>query len=177
MNLRTKVSRSEGQAEVECLVIAIRKILVPVDFSKPSVNSAHYALGLCRLLGARLKLVHVIETGPLLTYGGTPMVVDSMALEESLRESAESEMRKLEQRLRAPRVQVSSEVVTHSRGVPDRICELASEFGADWIVLATHGRSGFNKFILGSMADKVVRMSPCPVLTVRDTVAKKNRRR
>lgn len=75
-------------------------------------------------------------------------------------------MDKYIQELKAP-VKVTSVVVSTNRSVPQMICDEADDSGADWIVMSTHGRTGIDRFVMGSVAERVVRNALCPVLTVR----------
>jgi universal stress protein A len=145
-----------------------KKILVPLDFSPTSLAAVETALELAARFDASLELVHVWEPPPI--YGPDALVAGGMSLymelEEHRRRAAKKEMEnlvaRLEQRgLRGIRTHVE-------RGPPAPvILDVATKGGFDLVVMGTHGRTGVSRFFMGSVAEKVVRLSPIPVLTVR----------
>lgn len=139
----------------------IKKILVPTDFSPHSNLAVDYAAVMARQSKAEIILMHVI--GPL-TYHVTDtlnIVEHRRALETIARSLLENcSIKLLEARLR-----VKSHLAS---GIPHReILQMAKEEKVDLIVMGTHGRTGVEHLLLGSVAEKVVRLSPYPVLTVR----------
>jgi nucleotide-binding universal stress UspA family protein len=148
----------------------IKQILVPTDFSETADAALEYACVLAGQLGATVRLLHVLED-PIITEGLTaeayiaeaPMVRNAM-----LRDAEE----RLEARRTPPRegaAQVEAEVlVGHGART---IAEYAGERNFDLIVMGTHGRTGIAHLLLGSVAERLVRTAPCPVLTVRQAVA------
>ena len=144
-------------------MIEIKTILCPVDFSSGASAATEYAVGLAEKLGARVHLLHVYPLPMLAAPDGglmvTPEVVARMSTES---ERAISEVA-------ARYVGRGAEIETHvSDGAPyAEILRKAEKIGADLIVMGTHGRSGIAHLLLGSVAEKVVRSSPIPVLTVR----------
>jgi nucleotide-binding universal stress UspA family protein len=141
----------------------IRKILSAVDFSETSAEATRHAVALARELHAEVLLLHAIHD-PAFSYADgsgylTPALVEQFEVEmkERLRTLADS--------YRTPDLTLSTRVV---RGAPhEAILETARAENADLIVMGTHGRSGLGHFLLGSVAERVVRTSPLPVLTVR----------
>jgi universal stress protein A len=132
-----------------------KRILVPVDFSDGSLEALRYAMRLAEPLGARLIVLHVVEV--ILHYAAA---VDIL-LEEQLRATR----RRLSQLLEELRLGKAHGIV--QVGVPYRvIVDTAGRLGAELIVMGTHGRSGVSRFLAGSVAERVVRMAKCPVLTV-----------
>jgi nucleotide-binding universal stress UspA family protein len=143
------------------------KILCPVDFSEPSNAALAYATDLARVIGADLHLVHVI---PLLAYAlRAQEAVDDPQFAVHVREEA---MRRLEV-LKAERVSKGLQVtVSAIEGAPhEGIARAVDETGASMIVIGTHGHTGFSRLLLGSTAEKVVRTSHVPVLSVRPLAA------
>ena len=138
----------------------IRKVLVPLDFSDPSLQALQYARRFAAPSQAELILLYVIE--PVAYPAELGVVIN---LDADLAERALGELEKLRQQYLsdypATRCLVRS-------GVADaEIVNTAAEEQADLIVIGTHGFSGLKHLLLGSTAERVVRDAPCPVLTVR----------
>lgn len=143
-------------------LMKIANILVPVDFGDSSRHALDLAVDLAKKFDARLTLVHGFEV-PAYAYAGLgTMTVDYLApIEDAARQCLEGELRKLKERL-------PSAVGLFKRGAPWQQILLASEeVSADLIVMGTHGRQGLSHALIGSVAEKVVRLSMVPVLTVR----------
>ncbi len=142
-----------------------KKILVPIDFSDAARAALEYAVAL-RATGGSIELFHVLERP---SYFGPEILMVSGAealasIEQFAAEQAEAELRLLVEQLGMRGVSNVHYRVT--RGVPaERIVEEATEF--DLIVMGTTGRTGLAHLLAGSVAEKVVRLAPCPVLTVR----------
>lgn len=134
------------------------RILVPVDGSEPSRNAADHALELAAEQGATVHALYVVEPVAV-TEGGTGQVIEAM---QSTGESIVSE---LGDRAEAKDVTAITDVET---GVAHRtILEYADENDVDLIVMGTHGRTGIGRYLLGSVTEKIVRLSDVPVLTIR----------
>lgn len=139
----------------------VRKILVPVDFTPYSNQAVDYATLVARQFKAKILLMHVIEQ---FTYSVTDAIqlVDHYA---TLRAIAQPLIEGLRKKLRKSGVK-SDTLVT--KGIPAvEIVERARKDRFDLIIMGTHGRTGVQRFMLGSVAERVVRTAPCPVLTVR----------
>lgn len=135
------------------------KILVPVDFSEPSLAALRYAKALAKEDGAALIVVHVIQPFH------EDWRMETTQLQRAVRERARAEMRELVAReLPAP---VDARAKVRIGHPVEEIVAVARESGAELIVIATHGRSGLRHVLLGSVAERVVRHAPCPVLVVR----------
>jgi nucleotide-binding universal stress UspA family protein len=145
-------------------MIKLQNILVPTDFSEPSQSALKYARAFAEQFNAAIHVMHVLED-PFL-YAPTSegyMVPPHLAeeMEASARERLDSAL-SAEDRTQF-RVQCLLK-----RGSPFvEIVRYARESGIDLIVLGTHGRGPIAHMLLGSVAEKVVRKAPCPVLTVR----------
>lgn len=138
-------------------------IVCATDFSETADAAEARAIELARSLGADVVLVHVAVEAPL--YGEGPFTMhDVTAVFETQRRWAEKTL--------AEHVAAAAEHGVAARaivkvGVPvDEIRKIAADEHADMIVIGTHGRSGLGRLLLGSVAERVVRMAPCPVLTV-----------
>lgn len=145
-------------------MIRIRKILVPTDFSEPAAKALQYAEALGAAHGAELLLVHAI---PPQVYPAEGIQV-SRAIAEIQEELEQAATRNLEEMAEGvgEGLSVRSRVVN---GVPFlEIIRMAREEDVDLIVIATHGYTGLKHVFLGSVAEKVVRKAPCPVLTVKE---------
>jgi nucleotide-binding universal stress UspA family protein len=140
----------------------IDRILCPVDFSEFSLPALHHALRLGRWFDARIEVLHVIPFLPFAMSGGG--VPDSPEAIRALRAGAEREMARLVDPLLADGVPIE---VKFLEGDAWRvILDEAASGSADLLVMGTHGRSGFEQLLLGSVTEKVLRRAACPVLAV-----------
>lgn len=147
---------------------AIKRILVATDFSDCSREAVDYALSFSDRLGAELTVVHVFERPVYFEVG----VAHSLQLQHNvdqwireLKQEISQQMDALVKQLqgRAPAVRA----VMNDGAPVEEILKAARETSADLIVIGTHGRTGLPHVLLGSVAERVVRNAPCPVLTVR----------
>ncbi|HEX6273070.1 MAG TPA: universal stress protein [Polyangiaceae bacterium] len=144
-----------------------RRILVPVDYSEHSRESVRAAAELGKQLGASVDIVHVWDRP---AYAGEGVMVrrpgeEHRSLSDLIRENAESEMKDFLAKLELP----EGVPVTHRMcsGEPaQRLVEEARTGGYDLIVVGTHGRAGVLHLLLGSTAERLIRLSPVPVLVV-----------
>jgi universal stress protein A len=144
----------------------VKRILVPADFSPPSDLATDYAIDMAQRYGASIRLIHVIDDTSLLALY-PDSYVDLAGLRESLANDARARLAPLMRKCAAAKVEVTGHVLN---GRPAHaIVADAAEGEVDLIVMGTHGRSGFAHLFLGSVAERVVRSSPCPVLTVRES--------
>ena len=138
---------------------SIKKLLVPTDFSDCSREAMKYAEMMARLFEAKIILVHVVHVSYSIT--DTVQVVDHT---ETLKSIAKPLLENEEQRIQSEGIPVEKELLL---GVPYRqIIDKANRSHADMIVMGTRGRTGVEHLLLGSVAEKVVRLAHCPVLTV-----------
>lgn len=147
--------------------MAIARILMPVDYSDASREAVEFAAYLAQHLGAALDVVHVwdrpayvADTVVVAPGGGKPR-----SLADMIRENAEIEMKEF---LGSCPIPAGVKVTSHlESGEPaSTILRVAETAGADLVVVGTHGRTGVRHLLLGSIAEKLVRLSPVPVLTV-----------
>jgi nucleotide-binding universal stress UspA family protein len=141
-----------------------RQILHPTDFSRASAPALRRAAALAKAFRAPLVLVHVMAPpSPFIGEGAPPSsYVELFAM---ARRSARRRLAALLARTRRARVRVQA---VFAEGLPaEEILRAARRARADLIVMGTHGRTGFSRFFMGSVAERVVRESPCAVLTVR----------
>ena len=135
------------------------KILVPVDFSEDSDRALDYAINLGLQLEAVLILVHVIHVHlPRTAETSFPNIMDH------IRKEADEHVKTRRQRAKDAGMRAASIV---EPGLPSaKIVEVARDEQVDLVVMGTHGRTGLHHLLLGSVAERVVRLSPCPVLTM-----------
>jgi nucleotide-binding universal stress UspA family protein len=143
-----------------------RRILVPLDGSDVAEEALGPAAEMARIMGAALTLLRVIEPLPLIAPDGlvyTPPTVDA-ALMDDLSAQAQTYVDHVAARWQGEGLSVEVKVMVND--LPTAAILEAAE-AHDLIALATHGRSRVARLFLGSVADKVVRGAPCPVLVVR----------
>jgi universal stress protein A len=143
-----------------------KRILVPVDFSNPSLQALDYAIEFGRRLKAEFIVLHVVEPVYYPTAGDmSGMAYDVGLVYQELERAGQAQLSRLAAKLRARRVAVRPLLLV---GTAHRvITETAKKLRADLIVMSTHGRTGLSHVLMGSVAERVVRTAACPVLTVR----------
>lgn len=152
-------------------ISAIRRILVPTDFSPPSEEAARYAATVAKQFKARLILLHVNEAYPYSTTDSLVLVDHTRALQKIARGLLSG----LRDQLEAQGLSVTAHLVV---GNPySEIIRRAKRDAVDLIVIGTHGRTGVEHLLLGSVAERIVRLAPCPVLTIQAPPASGRRRR
>jgi nucleotide-binding universal stress UspA family protein len=142
------------------------KIIHPTDFTECAEQARALAVQLARALGAELILLHVAVEAPLFREGLTR----PGELERFFDEQRAWARRALEERAGEARGQGVPTLARVVTGAPHHeIVETAKREGAALIVMGTHGRGALERFFLGSVADRVIRAAPCPVVTRRET--------
>lgn len=145
-----------------------RTLLVPHDYSPCADRALRLAADLARHHGARIVLAHVTHLAPGITADALIADKETGEMIRVDRYAAKSAVRELDMRAGSLRQDgVVVEVVTATGDVFERILEIAAAEKADMIVMGTNGRTGLAQMFLGSIAEKVLRHSPIPVLTVR----------
>jgi nucleotide-binding universal stress UspA family protein len=160
-------------------MIALKHILVPTDFSDASESAVRYGVALARAFGAKLYLLHVAERQELDVSVERQRVVDTflsemtakgvpVGLDESIQHAARELLGGLLSREDQEAVGAEYVLRASGRGGPYvEIVRCARDSSIDLIVMGTHGRGFVAHMLMGSVAEKVVRRAPCPVLTVR----------
>jgi len=146
-------------------MIDLQRILVPTDFSKSSSNALTYAGAFAEKFGAELYLIHVVQDLSLFIPEAVLVGPVPAPPAEQFLAAARTALERAIQGLSFPGVTIHSEVLEGSAF--DAIIRFAREKDIDLIVMGTHGHTGLAHLLLGSVAEKVVRLAPCPVLTVR----------
>lgn len=148
-------------------MIAVKEILVATDFGSAADNALRYGEALAREFGARLHLLHAVPNVYATSMDGYGYAAVPAQVQEDLETAARRHMRERlgdddRQELRA-----RTTVVTHNSPAV-AIVDYAKQHAIDLVVLGTHGRGAVAHMLLGNVAERVVRIAPCPVLTVRD---------
>ena len=141
-------------------MVRFHVLLHPTDFSSSSAEAFKFASALARDCKAKLVVIHAIEPEVAMVGEGALVPFD---LKES-RVLADRNMQGIE----SIDPTIHLEKVVREGPAPTVILEAADEFGADLIVMGTHGRTGIKRLLLGSVAELVLRRANCPVLTVKE---------
>lgn len=141
----------------------LRQILCPVDFSECSLRAAEYAFGLAQRCRATVEIVHVWQPGGKGVEFRGPM---------SAYVGEEAEVGRALERIRPSFADVACRHHLLIGDPADEIVTLAIEHQIDLIVIGTHGRTGLSRWILGSVAETILRKAPCPVLTCKHSLEK-----
>jgi nucleotide-binding universal stress UspA family protein len=145
---------------------AIRKILVPTDFSAHADEALRVALGLARMIGAEVILFHIAQPPAVVSESGrflaNPGKGDALNLWDRYQSVLANDRH----------VRVEHEVIVAERPSAAHILEMLDNLGCDLIVMGTHGRYWLRLRSLGSLAEEVVRHAPCPVMVVNAPVHK-----
>ncbi|MFY0527042.1 universal stress protein [Archangium gephyra] len=141
----------------------IQRILVPVDFSETSKRALEYADLFVKSFDAKLDVLHVWRPSE---YAGDEMVVltrsePELTLSTYLRNHADQQLTAFLENVPHAKRMLEAGDPAHV------IAKVAGEGGYDLIIMGTHGRTGLSHMMMGSVAEKVVRLAPCPVLTYR----------
>ncbi len=145
-------------------MLEIKLILCPVDFSEFSVRAYHYALSLAEHYGAKVVAQHIVE---LSRYPYADYVASTGDFAEFCRTLQEGGQQRLGAFLKAHSHEaIRPELVVHEGTAPDCILSYAQKHNANLIVMGTHGRRGYDRVVLGSVTNRVMRRASCPVLAI-----------
>ncbi len=147
---------------------SFKKIICPVDFSEPSERALSQAVMMAEQADAELLLITVVLPVPIAAYSEGSLFTEINNLQGQLPELAQKQLAGLRDKFCAP---ISERTSLHvAVGSPFvEIVRYAREQEADLIVMGSHGRTGIEHLMIGSVAERVVRKAPCSVLVVRDT--------
>jgi len=146
-------------------MIALKKILVPTDFSPTSEVAINYARALAEAFDATVHVLHVVEDPFVHGWAGEGYIPDLPQFREGLARDASEKLGKVMSAVDRERFGV--QLVTRFGSPFIEIVRYAKGEAVDLIVLGTHGRGPIAHLLMGSVAEKVVRKAPCPVLAVR----------
>jgi nucleotide-binding universal stress UspA family protein len=141
----------------------MQTLLVPIDFSDHSTRALEVAKRIAKLAGGKIHLLHCyqLNVGGVSPYGVT--IPDDFS--QRIRDAAEEQLTVLEKAVAADGIAVESHLTP--RYPSEAISDLAGELGAEVIVMGTRGSTGLQHILLGSVAERTLRIAPCPVLTVK----------
>jgi len=147
-------------------MVTIHNILVGSDFSETSRVALDYARALAHQFGARLHVMHVVETIAAGDVGVSGYAMAAPQMQARLEEEADQQLKQVvtdddRLTLQARAVLIRLDTPAHA------IVHYAEAEHIDLVVIGTHGRRGLTHLLMGSVAEKIVRTAPCPVLTVR----------
>lgn len=140
-----------------------KKILVPIDFSEHSALALETAVTIAKAFGGKIRLLHCyqIQPGGVSPYG----IALPSNYYSDIRAAAAKQLEQWQQRVAPDGVEVEATLMAE---FPSHAIALtAEEMGADLIVMGTRGLSGIKHVMLGSVAERTVRIAPCPVLTIK----------
>lgn len=143
----------------------IKQILFPTDFSEGALNALPYAANMAKNCCAKLFMIHVVYD--IATASG--LYVPHISFDQMYQDVEKSALKELEKFGYEVLKDIKNIEYAVLRGIPyEEILNFAKEKDINMIVIGTHGRKGLDRFLFGSTAEKVVRYSQCPVLTVRE---------
>jgi nucleotide-binding universal stress UspA family protein len=145
-------------------MLEVKLILCPIDFSEFSVRAYHHALSLAEHYRAKLVALHIVELFrfPSVGFAASAGLYDEFC--QAVRESGKEQLQEFVKNHTHDEIQ--PELVVHQGIAPDSILSFAQAQKTDVIVMGTHGRRGYDRLMLGSVTDRVMRRAPCPVLAV-----------
>jgi len=148
----------------------LKSILCPIDFSDFSAVAYQHAVSLAEYYKARLVALHVVELWkyPFAEYAGQE--ADYGKFSKMMSEGGEMQLHRFTQQYSAGRLQ--PELIVDQGNAPRSILSFAQKENMESIVMGTHGRSGFDRLVLGSSTDRVIRKAACPVLVVSNAAQK-----
>ncbi len=145
-------------------MIELKRILCAVDFSEHSRRALNHAVAIARWYEAKVTALYVFSTAPVAVAGPGPVALEPIVLTDADHERLVDDVRDFATVESAPGVAIDAAA---QQGFPaTEIVEYARAMNADLLVLGTHGRSGVERLLLGSVAERVLRRAGCPVLTV-----------
>jgi universal stress protein A len=141
----------------------IHRILVPVDFSEHSQRALDEAIALAQKFDAELHLLHCYQIHPaaMAPYG----LVVPETFEHDIRMAALQRLSEWREKASAQGVRAQEHITAHFPA--EEIVAMAERLAVDWIVMGTRGLTGLKHVLVGSVAERTIRLAPCPVLTVK----------
>jgi len=140
-----------------------KRILAPVDFSPPSEAALSYALRLAHGVGAEVCVCHIIP----IPHALDALYERGLTPPEGVKRIAQKARKRIKEIAETPGTVVPVRIHFKEGEAVEHILQQAETLKVDLIVMGTHGRQGAKRFLLGSVAEAVIRRAPCPVLTLR----------
>ena len=147
--------------------MAFHHLLVPVDFTDASNRALDLAVDLATRIGAKVSILHAYQI-PSYTFPEGAFI-PSIDLVKGMTDAASRQLSELVARRSTPTLKLESHLV--SGNAAEAVIDTAQKIGADAIVMGAHGAGAFERALLGSVASKVIRLAPIPVISVRGTRA------
>jgi len=144
--------------------VSLKNVLFATDFSRHSNEALPFVISIARKYGSTVFAAHVHSTSPL---GALPPTVELQALASQAMKEARASMRELE----GPLSGIPHEFIVCNGDIWDELSFIVGKKGIDLIVVGTHGRAGASRLLMGSVAERILRQAPCPVLTVGPNVS------
>lgn len=141
------------------MAFPFKRILTPVDFDQSSLSALDYAAKIARQNDGTISVLHIVPVD--IDVSGMPQYVDLIKRQESL------DREKLTTIAKQQLTDVKWEILDKMGEPAEVINDVAAKLPADLIVMVTHGRRGLARLVEGSIAEKVLRHAPCPVLAIR----------
>jgi nucleotide-binding universal stress UspA family protein len=147
-------------------MIKLNRILVPTDFGEAADAALDYGRALARAFGARLTVLHVVEDVMTASFGIEGYVGGYSDIQRDIEDGARKRLETLLSN--EDRIELGATIeLRKARSAAMTITTYASDLNADLIIMGTHGRGPMAHLLMGSVAERVVRTAPCPVLTVK----------
>jgi nucleotide-binding universal stress UspA family protein len=145
----------------------INRILIAVEDSPYSEEAIHYGFLLAKKLGSKIAIVHADDIPVSTPYIADPLLSETPMMIPEIMEIQEQAAKNLLDRIKK-QYGDDIEITSYKKvgRVQDEILSAAEEYGADLIILGTHGRTGLDHFISGSVSESVARKAKCPVLII-----------
>jgi universal stress protein A len=163
--MKTQLMEAERVVDLVPQTLDLKKILVPIDFSQTSKKAFHYALRFAEQFNCEIVLLHVVE--PVSPTVGPPLVLEVFLDAEDPLSIVEKKLAALSAQARTNGTNSASSTIRTGHA-PNEITKAAKDLDVDLIVIATHGNTSSRYLCIGSIAERVVRSAPCPVLVVRE---------
>ena len=146
-------------------MLTLQNVCCPIDFSEPSYEALETACEITLHFSAQLILVHVVTPIPVIPVHDDPTSFNLPLYEKEMETNAVKLLLQIQQEKIPKAIQSRTMVL---QGDPaTQIVNMVKDEKMDMIIIATHGFTGWRKFMFGSVTEKVIRLSPCPVLSIR----------
>jgi len=160
--LQRVLEHTINKMENGCIIMSYKKILIPTDGSAVSMEAANQALEIAKAMNSKVHVIYVVDIVP---FVGLPTEGLWESMKEILEEEGTEALQKIKKKAKEMGLHITSEVLEGSPS--NEIVQYAEKEKMDLIVIGTSGKSGLDKILLGSVAEKVSKKAHCPVLLVK----------